>query len=73
MTDGQQLRAVASVIDAMETEEGDGLTVRRSFPTPALDIVDPFLLLDHFGPIDFAPGGSGGVPDHPHRGFETVT
>ncbi len=73
MTDGHDLRSVAGVIDAMETEEGDGLTVRRSFPTPTLDIVDPFLLLDHFGPVDFAPGDSGGVPDHPHRGFETVT
>lgn len=35
--------------------------------------VDPFLLLDHFGPIDYAPGEAKGAPNHPHRGFETVS
>jgi redox-sensitive bicupin YhaK (pirin superfamily) len=34
---------------------------------------DPFLLLDEMGPIDYAPGEAKGAPDHPHRGFETVT
>lgn len=34
---------------------------------------DPFLLLDHFGPINHKPGEAVGAPDHPHRGFETVT
>ncbi len=36
-------------------------------------MVDPFLLLDHMGPADYAPGEAVGAPDHPHRGFETVT
>jgi len=49
------------------------MPVRRSFPTPATDDIDPFLLLDHLGPMQFAPGQATGFPDHPHRGFETVT
>ncbi len=36
-------------------------------------MVDPFLLLDEMGPVDYAPGEAVGAPDHPHRGFETVT
>jgi hypothetical protein len=35
--------------------------------------MDPFLLLDHLGPTDYGPGEAIGAPDHPHRGFETVT
>jgi redox-sensitive bicupin YhaK (pirin superfamily) len=34
---------------------------------------DPFLLLDEMGPMTLAPGEAKGAPDHPHRGFETVT
>src|SRR4029078_11064638 len=34
---------------------------------------DPFLLLDEMGPKNLAPGEAKGAPDHPHRGFETVT
>ena len=49
------------------------MPVRRSFPTPATEDIDPFLLLDHLGPMQFAPGQAKGFPDHPHRGFETVT
>lgn len=66
-------RAVERVLPAMRTVEGGNLVVRRSFPTAALADADPFLLLDEFGPVDFAPGEATGVPDHPHRGFETVT
>lgn len=32
-----------------------------------------FLMLDHFGPVEYGPGEAVGAPDHPHRGFETVT
>jgi redox-sensitive bicupin YhaK (pirin superfamily) len=42
-------------------------------PTPGLDVVDPFLLLDEMGPADYGPGEAVGAPDHPHRGFETIT
>jgi redox-sensitive bicupin YhaK (pirin superfamily) len=35
--------------------------------------MDPFVLLDEFGPVNWAPGEAVGAPEHPHRGFETVT
>jgi redox-sensitive bicupin YhaK (pirin superfamily) len=66
-------RTVQQVITAVRTLEGEGFEVRRPFPTVTLDQVDPFLLLDHFGPVDVAPSEAKGAPDHPHRGFETVT
>jgi len=66
-------RSVTRVLDTVSTLEGGGFTVRRPFPTQTLDQIDPFLLFDHFGPVDHAPGEAKGAPDHPHRGFETVT
>ena len=64
---------MAQVVPATRTVEGGGFVVRRPFPTARLDMVDPFLLLDHMGPVDYGPGEAVGAPDHPHRGFETVT
>ncbi|MEI7546643.1 MAG: pirin family protein [Actinomycetota bacterium] len=64
---------VVRAIRAQQAIEGDGFVVRRPFPTPALSYLDPFLLFDHMGPVEFAPGQSVGTPWHPHRGFETVT
>lgn len=69
----ERLRAVAGIVDGLETMEGEGFLVRRPFPTHALSEFDPFLLLDEMGPKDYAPGQAKGAPDHPHRGFETVT
>jgi quercetin 2,3-dioxygenase len=66
-------RPVSRVVPGVVTLEGGGFQVRRPFPTPALDAIDPFLLLDEMGPTDYAPGKAVGAPDHPHRGFETVT
>lgn len=66
-------RDINQVFPAQQTFEGDGMPVRRTFPTRALDHVDPFLLLDHFGPLQVKPGEGKGVPPHPHRGFQTVT
>jgi redox-sensitive bicupin YhaK (pirin superfamily) len=72
---GRSLRTrdVTHVIAASRTLEGAGFPVRRPFPTQALALMDPFVLLDEVGPIDWPPGGARGAPDHPHRGFETVT
>ncbi len=53
--------------------EGGGFKVRRPLPSHHMRMVDPFLLLDEMGPSDYAPGEGKGAPDHPHRGFETVT
>src|SRR5216684_2296750 len=66
-------RKVERVITAHHEIEGGGFVVRRPFPTTALSLVDPFLLLDEMGPADYGPGEAKGAPDHPHRGFETVT
>jgi len=68
-----QLRRVSGVVTAHRQTEGGGFVVRRPFPTAGLDSVDPFLLLDEMGPVDYGPGEAVGAPDHPHRGFETVT
>lgn len=51
--------------------EGGGFPVRRPIPMSAL--TSPFLLLDEMGPVDWPPNGAIGAPNHPHRGFETVT
>jgi redox-sensitive bicupin YhaK (pirin superfamily) len=66
-------RSVSRVVPGVVQREGGGFQVRRPFPTPALGAIDPFLLLDEMGPTDYAPGKAVGAPDHPHRGFETVT
>jgi quercetin 2,3-dioxygenase len=66
-------REVSRIITAKRQTEGAGFVVRRPFPTGAIGEVDPFLLLDEMGPADYAPGEAVGAPDHPHRGFETVT
>ena len=68
-----KLRPVREIVDGVQTLEGGGFPVRRPFPTERLDGVDPFLLLDQMGPVDWPPGEAIGAPDHPHRGFETVT
>ena len=66
-------RSVSRIIDSIGALEGEGFLVHRPFPTPALRDFDPFLLLDEMGPVDLAPAEAKGAPDHPHRGFETVT
>src|SRR5215218_1077107 len=64
-------RSASRVLNSVKTMEGEGLVVNRSLPNNRE--FDPFLLLDEFGPLELAPGQVGGVPAHPHRGFETVT
>ncbi len=68
-----QLRPVVTVVTAPTTIEGAGFQVRRAFPGTDLHLADPFLLLDHLGAVEYAPGEAKGAPWHPHRGFETVT
>jgi len=67
------IRPVEYRLTARRTVEGGGFVVRRPFPTPEMSAFDPFLLLDEMGPVSYAPGQAVGAPDHPHRGFETVT
>jgi hypothetical protein len=66
-------RSIRFVVNATRTLEGAGFEVRRPFPGRSLMDFDPFLLLDELGPTDLGPGEAKGAPDHPHRGFETVT
>jgi len=66
-------RRVAKVVTAARHLEGEGFQVRRPFPGVDLSLADPFLLLDHMGAVEYAPGEAKGTPWHPHRGFETVT
>ncbi|MBW4547884.1 MAG: pirin family protein [Symplocastrum torsivum CPER-KK1] len=69
----QTLRTVAGIINSVETLEGAGFLVRRPFPKSSFSEFDPFLLLDELGPVNLKPGQAKGAPDHPHRGFETVS
>jgi hypothetical protein len=66
-------RPVVPVVTAHRQREGAGFVVRRPFPTAGLSLADPFLMLDEMGPVAYAPGEAVGAPDHPHRGFETVS
>ncbi|KAF0700351.1 Aste57867_9164 [Aphanomyces stellatus] len=67
MTMEKSREIVKSFVSVAESE-GVGSTVRRSIGHPLLRRLDPFLMLDEFNVA--LPGG---FPDHPHRGFETVT
>ena len=67
------MRKVLKIKQCMQTFEGDGIPVTRAFPVSDLRDNDPFLLFDHFGPINYQPGGATGVPAHPHCGFEAIT
>jgi redox-sensitive bicupin YhaK (pirin superfamily) len=67
------LREATRIVTAHKQREGGGFIVRRPVPTLGMDQVDPFLLIDEMGPVEYGPGEAIGAPDHPHRGFETVT
>jgi quercetin 2,3-dioxygenase len=65
-------RTVSQIIAGQPTSDGAGVRLTRVIGTPALEQLDPFLLLDEFK-SDRADDYLAGFPDHPHRGFETVT
>jgi redox-sensitive bicupin YhaK (pirin superfamily) len=65
-------RRVAEIVRGQPTSDGAGVKLTRVIGQRALEMLDPFLLLDEFR-SDSASDYIGGFPDHPHRGFETVT
>ncbi|MGZ4998342.1 MAG: pirin family protein [Methylobacter sp.] len=68
----KQTRQLAAVITGQDTSDGAGVKLKRIVSQQQKNAFDPFILLDEFGsdePTDYV----GGFPDHPHRGFETVT
>lgn len=67
------IREPDKIVTAHRQREGAGFIVRRPLPSQDLEAVDPFLLIDEMGPVEYGPGEAVGAPDHPHRGFETVT
>lgn len=66
------LRSITRRVRGLTTRDGAGVKLERLVGTSVLPDLDPFLMLDLFGtdrPQDYLAG----FPDHPHRGFETVT
>ena len=68
----EKYRKIKKIIRSKPTLEGAGVKLKRVFSHNEIDLLDPFLLLDHFGsdnPDDYMAG----FPWHPHRGIETIT
>ncbi|NWJ39675.1 MAG: pirin family protein [Geothrix sp.] len=72
-------KPVASLVTGLPTQDGNRVPLVRLVPgrgqhgTEAFRAMDPFLLMDHFGPMVLPPGTDAGFPPHPHRGFQTLT
>jgi redox-sensitive bicupin YhaK (pirin superfamily) len=73
------IKSVSSLVTGLPTQDGNRVSLTRLVPgrgqhgAEAFRAMDPFLLMDHFGPMVLPPGTDAGFPPHPHRGFQTLT
>ena len=73
------IKPVTSLVLGLPTQDGNRVPLTRLVPgqgqhgAEAFQAMDPFLLMDHFGPMVLSPGTDAGFPPHPHRGFQTLT
>ncbi len=70
---GDAERPVLAVSTGPTGHEGEGFPVRRTMAGIAYQHLDPFIMMDHMGEVEYAAGEPKGTSWHPHRGFETVT